>query len=515
MELSGDTWHKIKGDLIGGITVAFVALPLALSFGVLSGAGAAAGLYGAIFTGILASLFGGTKAQISGPTGAMTVVLVEMFHKYGLDGLFAAMILAGIIQIMMGLFKLGKYIRLIPHPTIIGFTNGIGILIFLKQIGYFKDSPYLALIVIALMLGLPVINKKIPYALLALIVGTVASKIWFPTELLVGEIPLVMPQLQIPDFMALNFLDITKAAFVLALLGAIESLLASLIVDEMTDTRHDSNREIIGQGIANFVSAIFGNLIGTGAIVRSVVNVNAGGRGRLSGVFHGIVLLALVLKFGSFAAGIPLAVLGGILMATSLKMIEYKETYKLACVSKEAFAVIAVTTTLTVITDLTTAVAIGTLLSAIILIFNFGNSYLKEYPIDIDASSRAIKSFTIEGSLFFGVSDTIVNSLEVKSDGADIIIINLMNSPAIDTTGLIVLGKIKERLESLGKKIILTGMKESTYEQMLKLGIIDGAEKQINLGRIAQAITYAKQLAAKENQETYYSLNRQLKHAKA
>ncbi|NLT94183.1 MAG: SulP family inorganic anion transporter [Clostridia bacterium] len=501
MATNDEGWHNLKGDIMGGVTVAFVALPLALSFGVLSGAGAAAGVYGAIFTGILASLFGGTKAQISGPTGAMTVVLVEMFDKYGLDGLIAAMILAGLIQILMGILKLGKYIRLIPHPTIIGFTNGIGILIFIKQIEYFKDSPLLALLVIGLMFGLPLLNKKIPYALVALIAGTLAAKYWLPTDLVVGEIPLVFPSLHIPDFAALNMIEITKAALILALLGSVESLLASLIVDEMTQTKHDSDREIIGQGIANFVAAIFGNLIGTGAIVRSVVNVNAGGRGRLSGIIHGIVLLVLISQFGSLAGSIPLAVLGGILMATALKMIEYRETYRLACASKEALIVIGATTVLTVITDLTTAVAIGTLLSAIILLFNLGNSYLKEYPVDCNGLNKKIKSFTIEGSLFFGVSETIVNALKVKSVDADIVVINLMNSPAIDATGVVILGKIQEKLAQMGKKLILTGLKEDTYEKLVKLNILDGSEKRINLGRIAQAISYAQQLAS-ENKVT-------------
>lgn len=505
MGTNDGTWHNLKGDIIGGITVAFVALPLALSFGVLSGAGAAAGVYGAIFTGILASIFGGTRAQISGPTGAMTVVLVEMFNKYGLDGLIAAMILAGLIQILMGIFKLGKYIRLIPHPTIIGFTNGIGILIFIKQIDYFKDSPILALLVIGLMFGLPLISKKIPFALVALIVGTIAARYWLPTDLVVGEIPLVLPTLHIPDFFALNMVDITKAALILALLGSIESLLASLIVDEMTQTKHDSDREIIGQGIANFVAAIFGNLIGTGAIVRSVVNVNAGGRGRLSGVIHGIVLLLLISQFGSLASTIPLAVLGGILMATALKMIEYRETYRLASASKEALAVIGVTTVLTVITDLTTAVAIGTLLSAVILLFNFGNSYLKEYHVDCKGLSKKIRSFTIEGSFFFGVSDTILNALKVKSIDADIVVINLMNSPAIDATGVVLLGKMQEKLQQMGKKLILTGLKEDTYEKLVKLDILDGSEKIINLGRIAQAISYAQQLAKEKEVKGYVS----------
>ncbi len=268
----------------------------------------------------------------------------------------------------------------------------------------------------------------------------------------------------------------------------------------MTRTKHDSDREILGQGIANFVAAIFGNLIGTGAIVRSVVNVKAGGRGRLSGIIHGIVLLLLIFQFGSLASTIPLAVLGGILMATALNMIEYRETYRLASASKEALVVIGVTTVLTVITDLTTAVAIGTLLSAIILLFSLGDSYLKEYPVDCKGLNKKIKSFTIEGSFFFGVSDTIVNAIKVKSVDADIVIINLMNSPAIDATGIILLGKIQEKLGEMDKKLILTGLKEDTYEKLVKLNILDGSEKKVNLGRIAQAISYAQQLALEEKE---------------
>lgn len=496
MSTNNKIWQYFKGEFIGGLTVAFIALPLALSFGVLSGAGATAGVYGAIFTGILASLFGGTRAQISGPTGAMTVVLVEMYGKYGMDGLVPAMLFAGLFQILMGLFKLGKYIYLIPHPTIVGFTNGIGILIFLKQFDYVKDNPLLAAITILLMFGLPLVNKRIPYAMIALIVGTVLSKFLFTTKLMVGEISVVLPTLHIPSFSGINIFEVIQAGLILALLGSIESLLASLVIDEMTQTKHNSNREMIGQGIANFFAALFGGLIGTGAIVRSVVNVNAGGRGRLSGIIHGIVLLLLVVKFGKLAASIPLAVLGGILMATALKMVEYKETYKLACASKEGLIVIAVTTIFTVFSDLTTAVAVGTFLSCLLLLFNLANSYIREYPINCEGLHRTIKSFTIEGSLFFGVSDSICNALESKCRDADIIVLNLMNSPTIDATGIVILGKVKDRLEKVNKKLILTGMKEDTYRQLVKLNIIDDREKEINLGRINNALSYARSIVS-------------------
>lgn len=487
----------LKGDIIGGISVAFVALPLALSFGVLSGAGAAAGVYGAICTGILASIFGGTKAQISGPTGAMTVVLVSMANKYGLDGMVASMILAGIFEIVMGLLKLGKYIRLIPKPVMVGFTNGIGVLIFISQFKYFNMSPLLCCISIVLMLVLPMINKKLPYAIITVIVGTVVSKLWvpMPDEFVVGKIDLVLPTLQFPNFLAMNMVDIVQAGLTLALLGAIESLLAALVVDEMTGTKHDSDREIFGQGIANTVAACFGFIIGTGAIARSVVNVNAGGRGRMSGIIHALVLILLIAVFGDLAAGIPLAVLGGVLMGTAIRMVEYKESYRLARASKEAFVVIAVTTVLTFTVDLTFAVAIGVMVSALAMLFSVANGHLEEYPVSCSDNQKRIKSFSIQGEMFFLVSESIISSLEVKCKGADIVVINLSHAQVVDITGVITLGKIKESLALQGVRTIFTGLPEPAYKKMLSLGIVDGSEEAINRGDKLEAVEYAQALA--------------------
>lgn len=495
--IQNEVLSTLKGDIIGGISVAFVALPLALSFGVLSGAGAAAGVYGAICTGILASMFGGTKAQISGPTGAMTVVLVSMANKYGLDGLVASMILAGIFEIIMGLLKLGKYIRLIPKPVMVGFTNGIGILIFTSQFKYFNMSPALCAIAIVLMLVLPMINKKIPYAIITVIVGTIASKLWFPmpAEYVVGKIDLVLPTLTIPNFMAMNMMDICQAGLTLALLGAIESLLSALVVDEMTGTKHDSDREILGQGIANTVAACFGFLIGTGAIARSVVNVNAGGRGRMSGIIHALMLILLIAVFGDLAAGIPLAVLGGVLMGTAIRMVEYKESYRLAHASKEALVVIAITTVLTVMVDLTFAVAIGVLVSSLAMLFSVASGYLEEYPVACGPNQKKIKSFSIQGQMFFLVSESIISSLEVKCKGADIVIINLSHAQVVDITGVITLGKIKDALALEGVRTIFTGLPEAAYKKMLTLGILDGSEEEINRGDKLEAVEYAQAIA--------------------
>ncbi len=488
----------LKGDIIGGISVAFVALPLALSFGVLSGAGAAAGVYGAICTGILTSLFGGTKAQISGPTGAMTVVLVSMANKYGMEGLVGSMVLAGVFEMIMGMLKLGKYIRLIPKPVMVGFTNGIAILIFTSQFKYFNMSPVLCGIAIALMLILPMINKKIPYAIITVIVGTVVSMMWIPLpeDALVGNIPLMIPALQIPNILALNVGDVIQAGLTLALLGAIESLLSAMVVDEMTNTKHDSDRELFGQGLANTVAGCFGLIIGTGAIARSVVNVNAGGRGRMSGIIHALVLILLIAVFGDLAAQIPLAVLGGVLMGTAIRMPEYHESYRLSRASKEAFVVIAVTTVLTAVVDLTFAVAIGVMISALSMLFSVANGYLEEYPVPYtEGQQKRIKSFSIQGTMFFLVAESIVSSLDVRCKDADIVIINVSHAQVIDITGIVTLGKIKDTLAQQGTRTIFTGLGEPGYRKMISLGILDGSERAINRGNKAEALLYAQALA--------------------
>lgn len=487
----------LKGDIIGGISVAFVALPLALSFGVLSGAGAAAGVYGAICTGIITSIFGGTKAQISGPTGAMTVVLVSMVDKYGMEGLVGSMVLAGIFEMLMGLLKLGKYIRLIPKPVMVGFTNGIAILIFTSQFKYFNMSPLLCGLAVALMLILPMINKKIPYAIITVIVGTAVSMLWvpLPEEYLVGTIPLMIPALQMPNFLALDIADVCQAGLTLALLGAIESLLSAMVVDEMTNTKHDSDRELFGQGLANTVAGCFGLIIGTGAIARSVVNVNAGGRGRMSGIIHALVLILLIAVFGDLASQIPLAVLGGVLMGTAIRMPEYHESYRLSRASKEAFVVIAVTTVLTAVVDLTFAVAIGVLISSLSMLFSVANGYLEEYPVPCSKLQKRIKSFSIQGTMFFLVAESIISSLEVRCKDADIVIINVSHAQVIDITGIVTLGKIKDSLAQQGIRTIFTGLGDPGYRKMLALGIIDGSEHAINRGNKHEALLYAQALA--------------------
>ncbi|MBB6215815.1 SulP family sulfate permease [Anaerosolibacter carboniphilus] len=486
---------NLKGDILGGFTTAIVALPLALAFGVASGAGAKAGLYSAIITGILSTLFGGTPAQVNGPTGAMTVVLIELYEKFGLEALFASMLVAGIIQILIGVFRLGKYIHLIPQTVIIGFTNGIGFLIFIKMITYFQTNPVLASITILIMLLFPLLTKKIPASLVALIAGTLLGIHFLPTDALVGTIPSGLPTFAFPIFKVEALYQILRSGFVLAMLGCIESLLASLIVDEMTRTKHHSNRELIGQGIGNTVASLFGALIGTGAIVRSVVNVNAGGRTRLSGVLHGVVLLVITLKFGSLASIIPLAVLGGILMGTAIKMVEYNATRTIAYASKRAGTVVIATTLLTIFTDLTIAVAFGTLLSMFFFVLRMGEVYLKKYEIDCTGLTQKIASYTIEGPLFFGVAHTIISKLEIEAEDADIVVLNLMNMPAIDSSGAISLKNVKEVLKSNNTELVFAGLRENSTDLLLKMDVLTEEEVPLSTLRIGEVLDRVKGLA--------------------
>jgi SulP family sulfate permease len=349
----------------------------------------------------------------------------------------------------------------------------------------------LATITILIMLLFPFITKKIPASLVALIAGTVLGIYLIPSEL-VGEIPKGLPQFSFPVFKSDQFQDVIKSGFILAMLGCIESLLASLIVDDMTKTKHNSNRELIGQGIGNTVATLFGSLIGTGAIVRSVVNVNAGGRTRLSGTLHGLTLLIITLKFASLASNIPKAVLGGILMGTAIKMVEYNATKRLASASKKAGLIVIATTILTVVTDLTIAVAVGTFLSTLSFVIKMGNVYLKKYDVDTTDCNKKIASFTIEGPLFFGVAHAVVSKLEMESEDADIIVLNLMNMPVIDSSGAMLLKNIKDQIEQSGKTLVLAGVKANMTFMLKKLEVITDNELNVSTKRVGEVLDHVR-----------------------
>ncbi|MAH56464.1 MAG: sodium-independent anion transporter, partial [Aestuariibacter sp.] len=382
---------NVRGDLTGGLTAGIVALPLALALGVASGVGPMAGLYGAIAVGFFAALFGGTPSQISGPTGPMVVVLAGLFASLSGDVelIFTAVILAGIFQIVFGFLGVGNYIRLVPYPVISGFMTGIGAIIIILQIGRLlgHEPPggtlgalgYLptALADInfsTLILGVGTLviaykwpaslGKYIPGALAALIIGTLVSLFAFEVPVL-GNIPTGLPSLHLPVYNQEKLLLVLEAAFILAVLGAIDSLLTSLVADNMTRTRHDSSQELIGQGIGNTVSGLIGGIAGAGATMRTVVNIRSGGKERLSGMIHALVLLAIVLGLSPLASVIPHAVLAGILVKVGLDIVDWSYIKRAHTGPRWDFALMLLVLGLTVFVDLITAVGVGVVLAAL------------------------------------------------------------------------------------------------------------------------------------------------------
>ncbi|HEY9889320.1 MAG TPA: SulP family inorganic anion transporter [Candidatus Obscuribacterales bacterium] len=387
------SFRHLRGDLFGGLTAAIVALPLALAFGVASGAGAIAGLYGAILTGFFAALLGGTPAQVSGPTGPMTVVMATVFAKLiaqdpenGMAMAFTAVMLGGVFQILFGLLRLGQFITLMPYTVISGFMSGIGVIIVALQLSPLLGHPAhsgvvaalqalplavtrpepiatgLGLLTLAIVFGWPRRwARLVPSPLVALVVGTAIAMVVFPHSDLarIGAIPQGLPALQWPRLSLDQLKAIVGYGLMLATLGAIDSLLTSLVADNITRTQHDSEQELIGQGIGNLLSGLFGGLPGAGATMRTVINVQSGGRTPLSGMVHAVVLLGIVLWAGESTAQIPHAVLAGILIKVGIRIIDWDFLWRVCQVSMRASVVTYGVLLLTVFVDLITAVAVG------------------------------------------------------------------------------------------------------------------------------------------------------------
>ena len=520
----------LKNDLIGGITSAIVALPLALGFGLLSfngdPQGAVAGLYGAIFTGILASFFGGTKQQITGPTGGMTVVLTSVYINYGgAEALLAACILAGIFQIGFGLLKLGKYVSLVPYPVIVGFTNGIAILIFMQQFKTFNSAPLIALITMGTIYIIPKINKNLPKSLIGLFIGSLVALFFSSFDLIrwqydtsinaftvrdaIATIGTIPSNFQIPRLPYIT-LDIWKkvipAGFTISMLGAIETLLASVVADNATNTRHNSNKELMGQGIANFTAPFFGGVAGTGAIVRTMVNIRAGAKTKLSGIIHGVILIVVMLFLGGFAAHIPLAALAGVLMMTAIGMVEI-EPIRLIPRSPLPDSVVMVTTiAITVFVDLITAVEVGMVMAAFLFVHRMSELGMvtahdingdSKFNIDEETRKKLEKNkiliYDIEGALFFGAARSFVESLERNFD-VNVVILDIENVPVIDSTGAVALENIVHRLYVDRKRLLIVGIRPQVRQVLYNLGVT----QKIGIGNfvptMAEAIRYALEI---------------------
>ncbi|WP_419783055.1 SulP family inorganic anion transporter [Malaciobacter marinus] len=477
---------NLKGDFFGGLTAAIIALPLALAFGVASGAGAVAGLYGAIILGFFASLFGGTSSQISGPTGPMTVVVasaIVMFHN-DINAVMSVVLLSGIFQILFGVLKIGKFVRYIPYPVISGFMSGIGIIIIILQINPFLgvdsessvlktifelpstftnlsfESLILSFFTLLIMLITPKkVAKLVPPALLALTIMTIISVFFSFDVKTIGEIPTSLPEFTMPVFEFSKSKDIILLAITLALLGTIDTLLTSLVADSITKTKHSSNKELIGQGIGNTLVAFVGGIPGAGATMRTVVNVKSGGRTKLSGIIHALVLVLIVLFLAPIASQIPLAVLAGILMKVGLDILDYKFLKVAKYAPRNDLIVMVIVFLLTVFVDLIMAVGVGITLASLLIVYRISkeaklNISLEKEVFSEEKGNEKVRVLDINGAFFFGSASFFEEEINKLLD-TEKLIINCTNVPFMDISAIFTLEELILKLKDLNIEICL------------------------------------------------------------
>lgn len=504
---------NLKGDIYGGITAGVVALPLALAFGEASGAGPIAGLYGAIIVGFFASLFGGTGSQVTGPTGPMVVVFAGVYAA--LDGnpslVFTTVVLAGAMQVAFGVFRLGQYIRLVPYPVISGFMSGIGcIIIALQTSRLFGHEPegsgtIPALVEIpgavmdpnfvALGIGLMTLvivfkwpaawGKIVPAPLAGLIIGTVTSVMVVGAPIL-GEIPTGLPSFIMPSLSQDTLLIVVEAAFILALLGSIDSLLTSLVADNMTRTRHNSNQELIGQGVGNMAAGLFGGIASAGATMRTVINIRTGGKTKISGMLHSVLLLAIVVALAPLASNIPHTVLAAILIKTGWDIIDRAYILKAHRGPRWDLALMLLVLVLTVFVDLITAVMAGVVMASLAFVKQIADEQLKELrditndglSVHFDEeeaelmthSHERINIFDFGGPLSFGAAADVGHQVREKSGKlSQVTILDFSQVPFIDVSAARAVETIANDGKMSNKLVYISGMNEKVKDVLTGL----------------------------------------------
>lgn len=540
-------------DLIAGIIVGIVALPLAIAFGIASGVTPQQGLITAIVAGVLMSLFGGSNFLIGGPTGAFIVIVYGIVSQYGVSGLIIATVLAGIMLVAMGVLKMGNIIKFIPYPIVVGFTSGIAVVIFSTQvkdllglemadvpsefipkwISYINNlssiNPWeagLGIFSLLVIIFWPKITNKVPGSLVAIFVGTLAALMMskfggvdfatigskFPE--LAGGIPLPRPEAPKIDFDAVKMLF--QPAFTIALLCAIESLLAAMVADGVTGKRHDSNTELIGQGIANIVTPFFGGIPATGAIARTMANINNGGKTPVAGIIHAIVLLLIFLFLMPYAVYIPLSVLAAILVIVAYNMSEWRTFKYLLKGHRADVAVLLLTFFLTVLIDLTVAIEVGVLLAIILFVKRVSESssitqienFLPatergEYSSDVEILDipKGVEVYEIDGPFFFGLANKID---EIDSSSHHIVkarVIRMRKVPFVDSTGLNNLRNLWKRSKKERIQMILSGVSESVLETLIKSGFADEVGRDNIFPHIQLALERASDVVRHHNEQ--------------
>ena len=507
------TFAHWRGDLAGGLTAAVVALPLALAFAVASGVEPKAGLYTAIVAGIVAAVFGGSPVQITGPTGAMAVVLIGIVTKYGIEKVWIAGVMAGIIQVALGVAKLGRLIKFIPYPVTAGFTNGIAVIIFCGQLNNFFglqlprsehflpglwqtfthwqglnwEAVGLATVVILTKLFWTRITTAIPGSLVGLVLATAIASFFHLDVPTIGSIPQSLPMPQgIPhanDFRLIR--ELINPALALAALGSIESLLSAVVADGMTvSEKHNSDRELIGQGLANIIVPFFGGIPATGAIARTAVNVRSGGKTRLSGVIHGVALAIIVLTLAPLAAQVPLAALAGILMVTSVRMIEWEAIGLLMRATYSDFGVMMLTWMVTILFDLVLAVEVGLIAAGALFIKRMSELNLTKIPeteafppgVPLELSKQ-IAVYRVDGPVFFGAAERFVTFLRDEPE-VKYLILRMRFVPNMDTTGIVALEDIYRDLKRHDCRLLLTGLQPEVQNLLERTGLLDKIGKE-------------------------------------
>jgi len=495
--------HKFLLDLIAGITVGLVALPLAMAFAIASGLTPQAGIYCAIVTGFLISALGGSKTQIGGPTGAFVVVVAGIVAAHGVDGLFMCTVMAGVLLVIMGLTGLGTAVKFIPRPVVIGFTNGIAVLIASTQVKDFFglhldkvpgvfwlrmealarnfhtlsfEATALAVFTLLTLIVCRSISARIPGPIIALLLATLAVYFFkLPVETIgtrFGGIPGGLPHMQIPKFRADLIHGLLGPAFTVAMLGAIESLMSAVVSDRMSNDRHNPNVELIGQGVANVFSPMFGGLPATGAIARTATNIRSGAQSPVAGMIHALTLLCILLFAAPLVSYVPMAVLAGILMIVAYNMGEWREIPQLLKLTKTDISIWLVTFALTVFADLTVAVEAGMILAALLFISRVASTttvsqvtedYVEDGRVHIlqdkDIPYYAT-IFRIHGPFLFGATDKISAVTENVHKLPPVVILRLRNMTALDATGLFAIEEVAKQLHANKRTLILCGARE-------------------------------------------------------
>lgn len=528
---------KFTGDLIAGLTVGLVALPLAMAFAISSGVPPQDGIYGAIVAGFIISALGGSTTQIGGPTGAFVVVVSGIVQAHGVQGLFTCTLMAGVMLVAMGLTGLGTAVKFIPRPVVIGFTNGIAVLIASTQLkdffgldiakpsgefvgrmeqvaqhirGLSPTATALAAISLLVLIIFARWIKRVPGAIVVLLVGTaVAFLTHLPVETIqsrFGEIPQGLPPFQVPAIRGDLFMTLLPSAITIAMLGAIESLLSAVVADRMTGDRHQPNTELFAQGVANIVSPLFSGLPATGAIARTATNIRSGGRTPVAGMIHAIVLLIILLVAAPLAKHIPLAVLAAILFMVAYNMGEWKEIPQILKLGKADIAVWLITFLLTVFADLTVAVQAGMILAALLYIRRVTSTttvaevtqeYIDEgfaHSLQTNPIPEGAIVFRIHGPFLFGSTEKLMLIEDQIPQLPKVVLLRLRNMTAIDATGLHALESLADKLHASGRHLVLCAPRSQPAKFM------EQAEFHRHIGEdnlqpsLAAAIERAKQL---------------------